>query len=296
MSDSTTSPRAGAQPRQSEPSPDDSAESQSVPQRNESYATLLDRPISFHRTFKTITGNTAAALFLSQAYNWSRSKTLRQRPGHWMWKSSDEWQEETGLTRNEQETARKKCVQLKVMEVKNMRHNGHGTLHYRVNTARLFELIEQIPSLRESDKLIDCENPANYTLQESNKLLNTIKRNTKPSKRGEGLFKTWQGTPEQYHPYFATCTTSPVALPEPTSKEITTWLETFDEWIAKGFTTMQIATGAKWAHENSKIVASPKSLTWILNSNHARASVHKDNQSAEDTESVIAKLRNKKRM
>lgn len=296
MSDSTTSPRVRTQPRQSESSPDTSAENQSVPQRNESYEMFSERPISFHRVLKTVTGSTVAALFLSQACNWSRSKTLRQRPGHWMWKSGAEWQKETGLTRSEQETARKKCLQLKVMEVKNIRHNGHGTLHFRVNTPRLFELVKQISSLPESDKLIDCENPANYTLQEPVKLLTTIKHNTIPSKRGEGIFKNWQDTPEQYHPYFETCTTSPVALPKPTSKEIEIWLETFDEWMAKGFTTMQIATAAKWAHEKGMIVASPKSLNWALNSNYSRVNATKDDQNVEYTESVIAKLRNKKRI
>src|SRR5690242_9979731 len=63
---------------------------------------LLDRPIAFNPAFKRITGSTVAALFLSQAWYWSK----RHEDG-WFWKVQSEWEEETGLTRSEQETARK---------------------------------------------------------------------------------------------------------------------------------------------------------------------------------------------
>lgn len=65
---------------------------------------LLDRPIAFHRVFVTLTGSVAAALMLSQAIYWS----LRTKdPNGWFYKTQEEWEEETGLTRREQETARK---------------------------------------------------------------------------------------------------------------------------------------------------------------------------------------------
>jgi len=66
---------------------------------------LLDRPIAYHRCFVTLTGSVTAAVLLSQAVYWSR-RTGAGSDG-WFWKTVDEWEEETGLSRYEQETARK---------------------------------------------------------------------------------------------------------------------------------------------------------------------------------------------
>ncbi len=63
---------------------------------------VFDRPIAFQRSFVSLTGSINAALMLSQAVYWSRRCT-----DGWFYKTQGEWQEETGLTRTEQETARK---------------------------------------------------------------------------------------------------------------------------------------------------------------------------------------------
>ena len=63
----------------------------------------LDRPIAFHRVFKTLTKSTNAALMLSQGVYWEKRTT---DPDGWFWKTQDEWEDETGLTRYEQEGAR----------------------------------------------------------------------------------------------------------------------------------------------------------------------------------------------
>lgn len=62
---------------------------------------LLDRPIAFHRIFVDITGSVNAALMLSQAVYWQR----RSKEDFW-WKTETEWEEETGLSRREQQVAR----------------------------------------------------------------------------------------------------------------------------------------------------------------------------------------------
>lgn len=67
---------------------------------------LLDRPLAFHRAFVDLTGSVTAALFLSQAVYWQY-----RNDGHWT-KTRDEWTEETGLSRREQETARKRLREL----------------------------------------------------------------------------------------------------------------------------------------------------------------------------------------
>jgi hypothetical protein len=65
---------------------------------------LLDRPIAFHRCFVKVCGSVTAALFLSQALYWS--KRTGENDG-WFYKTQTDWEEETGLSRREQETARK---------------------------------------------------------------------------------------------------------------------------------------------------------------------------------------------
>jgi hypothetical protein len=67
--------------------------------------TLLQAPIAFHRVFVTLTGSVASGLFLSQAWYWTlRNKD--ERDG-WFYKSREEWFAETGLSRREQESARR---------------------------------------------------------------------------------------------------------------------------------------------------------------------------------------------
>jgi hypothetical protein len=63
----------------------------------------LDRPIAFQRSFVLLTGSVTAALLLSQIVYWAG----RAKSDGWFFKTSTEWEEETGLTRYEQESARK---------------------------------------------------------------------------------------------------------------------------------------------------------------------------------------------
>lgn len=64
---------------------------------------LLDRPIAFHRPLARLAGSISAGLLLSQAVYWSRRTDDQDG---WFWKTQSEWEEETCLTRREQESAR----------------------------------------------------------------------------------------------------------------------------------------------------------------------------------------------
>lgn len=66
---------------------------------------VFDLPVSFHRCLVPITGGVTAALMLSQAI-WT-TQSLDQSAGGWFVRSQDEWRDETGLSRWEQETARR---------------------------------------------------------------------------------------------------------------------------------------------------------------------------------------------
>lgn len=112
---------------------------------------LLDRPIAFHRVFVTITGNVLAGLMLSQAVYWHPRGSAED---NWFYKTRDEWEAETGMSRYEQEGARKKLRQVKTADdVPIWEEELRGVparMYYRVNITALFEcIIEAAPQLGE---------------------------------------------------------------------------------------------------------------------------------------------------
>lgn len=87
---------------------------------------LLDRPISFHRCFVRLGIGITGALMLSQAVYCSKRT---QDPEGWFHKSIKEWKEETGLSRCEQETARKKLKGILNTELRGL----PAKLTFRIN-------------------------------------------------------------------------------------------------------------------------------------------------------------------
>lgn len=125
---------------------------------------VLDRPIAYNPAFKKITGSTVAALMLSQAWYWS--KRTNDENG-WFYKTVAEWEEETGLTRSEQETARKHLKDILEVDLRGV----PATLYYRVNKEKVLELLgvqfaETLQtSLQETSELVS-DNQANINSTE----------------------------------------------------------------------------------------------------------------------------------
>lgn len=97
--------------------------------------TLLDRPIAYHRCFVPFGGVTGAVL-LSQAIYWS-SRTSNE--SGWFWKTRDEWERETGLSRREQESARKRLVGHGILIEE--RRGTPAKLYFKVDFDQLEELL-----------------------------------------------------------------------------------------------------------------------------------------------------------
>ena len=87
---------------------------------------LLDRPIAFHRCFVRLGIGITGAVMLSQAVYWS-SRTGDSEG--WFFKTIGEWEEETGLTRREQETARKNLKGILDSELRGI----PARLYFRIN-------------------------------------------------------------------------------------------------------------------------------------------------------------------
>ncbi|WP_229652173.1 hypothetical protein [Vibrio parahaemolyticus] len=97
----------------------------------------LDRPIAFHRSFVKMGIGITGALMLSQSIYWSR----RTNASGWFYKTQEEWQDETGMTRRELDTARKKLRQLGILEEK--KQGVPCRVFYRINEPNLIAQMEQ---------------------------------------------------------------------------------------------------------------------------------------------------------
>jgi hypothetical protein len=101
------------------------------------FALLGDRPVAYHPMIARVLGDVKQALFVCQLLYWHDKGKL---PEGWIWKKQDDWTEETGLSRYEQETARKHLKAKGVLE-EDLR-GIPATLHYKLNLDRLYELVE----------------------------------------------------------------------------------------------------------------------------------------------------------
>ena len=117
-----------------------------APRRNtqiKQYLSLfLDRPLAVHRIFGKIAGGLSAGVMLSQAYYWCDKGSNPD----WFWKTQAEWQEETLLSRREQETARRSLLLLRTADGvpvwEEQRRGQPARLYFRLNLEALSEVIE----------------------------------------------------------------------------------------------------------------------------------------------------------
>lgn len=101
---------------------------------------VLRRPIAYHRVFAELAGKTSAGVMLSQAWYWSHRT---DDDDGWFYKTRDDWFDETGMTRTEQETARKRLLERGLLEEKLA--GMPGKMHYRVNVERIVSLLAENP-------------------------------------------------------------------------------------------------------------------------------------------------------
>jgi len=98
---------------------------------------LFDEPIVFNRCHLRLTGSVTAALFLS--YACQLAAELDQSLGGWLSLTREEWTQHIGLSRTEQETARKILREAGVIEER--RIGMPARLEIKVNTLKLYTRI-----------------------------------------------------------------------------------------------------------------------------------------------------------
>lgn len=118
-----------------------------------------DRPIAYHPILAKVCGSVTAALFLSQLAYWSDKGNAKDG---WIWKTQAEMENETGLSRSEQETARRILKEKGILQ--EARRGVPARMWYLIDWDILTNLIAEYEQsrLQESSNL-DCEKPANYS-------------------------------------------------------------------------------------------------------------------------------------
>lgn len=99
-------------------------------------ALVGSKVVAYHVVLARLVGSAAGGLLLGQMLYWSERTT---NPDNWFWKTRQQWRDELGLTRREQEVARKRLRQLGILEER--RHGIPPRLHFRVDVDRLISLL-----------------------------------------------------------------------------------------------------------------------------------------------------------
>jgi len=117
---------------------------------------LGTRPIAFNPDLAKVLGSAKAGLFLSQLLFWWE----KGRNPDWIYKTIEETEEETTLSRSEQDSAIEICKKHELLEVK--LRGIPAKRHFKLNISRIIELLEA--SLQENDNQ-DCSKPTNKIVE-----------------------------------------------------------------------------------------------------------------------------------
>ena len=100
---------------------------------------LADRPIAYHPDIARVAGGVKAGIFLSQLLYWSDKG---KRGDGYIWKTQEELEDETALTRREQESARKILKSKGLIDEK--LQGIPAKLYYKINTDILYDLLDAL--------------------------------------------------------------------------------------------------------------------------------------------------------
>lgn len=107
---------------------------------------LTSKPVAFYPDFSEIGGSTNAGVLLSQLFYW---RDKEQDPDGWVYKSQKDWKREISLTRTEQETARKKLRDAKILQEK-LKGNP-AKLYFRIDFDKMIEALAALYEARRQD-------------------------------------------------------------------------------------------------------------------------------------------------
>lgn len=116
----------------------------------------LERPISFFPQLSKLFGGIKEAVYYQQLYYWSDKG---HREDKWIYKTKDEIERETTLSREEQDRIRKKLEKMGYIQTKVMKVGNIPTIHYLVTDGKVE--ITRFLEKRKSHVSINTENTNN---------------------------------------------------------------------------------------------------------------------------------------
>ncbi len=121
--------------------------------KNENSYLIPDRPIAFNREFVAIGCGIKGALMLSQAVYWAK----RTSEDGWFYKTQKEWQEETGMTPDEQKSANRRLKKLGFIVIK--KRGLPAKNYYKVNIGKILEEMKKVYENNEKKPLTSERKP-----------------------------------------------------------------------------------------------------------------------------------------
>lgn len=116
---------------------------------------MNERPVAFNRHYVALGCGITGALMLSQMVYWSK----KSNADGWFYKTIEQWEEETGLSRYEQEGARKKLRDLGfIVEAK---RGVPCRVHFKVDQEKLYKALINLASNPENSEQNIGENTDN---------------------------------------------------------------------------------------------------------------------------------------
>lgn len=110
---------------------------------------MNEKPIAFNKHYVFLGCGINGAVMLSQLVYWAdKSKD----PNGWIYKTGKEWTEETGLTRREQDTARKNLRDLGFID--EHKHGVPCKVHFKVNQSKLYSSLIILAQMRQTNAQI----------------------------------------------------------------------------------------------------------------------------------------------
>lgn len=114
--------------------------------------TYTDRSILFHPSWVEVLGGIPPVIMLSQLLYWTGTSSSLKRGS--IYKTVEQMQEETSLSKVQQQLARKKLIERGVLRC--WRGGPHARWNYRVNLERMAELLRDARS--NSAQVLEDEN------------------------------------------------------------------------------------------------------------------------------------------
>jgi hypothetical protein len=175
---------------------------------------LPNRTVGYSPDLARIVGGATIGLFFSQLLYLSDKG---HNPDGWVYKSEAEMGQETGLTKREQQTARRKLLSLGVIAI--MRGGFRNTYHFKVIWERLYQVIAgfQRPQNVSAEKIERIQNvptepvqnvpaqppkrlqnvPTQWKQNAATQYIDNIREKKEAEKTDRGHQETWNKTVEQ---------------------------------------------------------------------------------------------------